>query len=48
MVWVDRHRVARLHLGKPGELHDRATGSGEDRRLDVLSVSLHLEALAAL
>jgi hypothetical protein len=30
-----------LGVNRPGELHDRTAGSGEDERLHIVDVSLH-------
>lgn len=48
MLGVDSHGVTRLDFGEPGELHDRAAGSSEDCRLDVLGLPLDVKTLAAL
>lgn len=44
---VDADPLGGLRLDHPGQLHDRATGRGEDQALDIPCLALDAVALAA-
>jgi len=47
MIRVDPDPLTGVGFGHPGELHQGATGGGEDQRLDLFRISIDPETLPA-